>query len=122
MILVPDEKRQISYTAGLSDGGWCELAMSGIPGQALMILNEVVGVLRASDRRPADGMIVEKAVSVPLKLRKVRDTSIGPVARSREEKAGRKRPNFIQVLWPDADGYYPDQMEYDDINLPQELL
>jgi len=122
VIVTPESDGQASYTVGLAEAGWPELAMSGIPSRAIQIVNAVVETLRAGERRPSAGMTIAKAMSVELKLRAVESGRIGGAARMRAQSKGGADPEFLQILWPDADGYYPDEPEYDDVNLPQRLL
>lgn len=122
VIVTPDSPGEVSYTVGLADAGWPELAMSGIPSRSIEILNAVVSRLRGGELRPVAGMTVDKAMSVDLRLRAVDSTRIGGAARIRAEARGAAQPAFLQVTWPDADGYHPDEREYDDIHLPQALL
>lgn len=122
VIVIPDGEGQVSYTVGLAEAGWPELVMSGIPGHATLVLNGVVRVLRESERRPKAGMRIDKAISVPVRLRAVDGAGLAPIARKRAQRMGQAAPELLQVTWPDADGYHPGDRRYDDVNLPQALL
>ena len=113
-----------AYTVGLDQGGWPELVITGLAGQGVTVLNDLVLALRGKDRRPHDGIEVAGAVSVPLRLRTVNGGEAWlKVAADRVNRLRQgARPQVLQVVWPDADGNWPEECDYDDVNLPQPLL
>lgn len=126
-VLGNDQKQQHSYTVGLADAGWGELVVMGLDANtSQMILNNAVHWLRRQERRPDHGLTIPDAISVPLRLRRTDFATARPylaVAANRMERLhGGKAMDVRQVLWPDADGVFPDERGYDDKNLRQELI
>lgn len=128
MIMPGPDAPAFAYTVGLGDAGWPDMVLSGIHGdQSRMILNEAVSWLRHREIRPADGMLIEGAVSVPLRLRALDGVSGHAHARLAGERHVRLGLDFddfhvLQLLWPDRSGRFPDQPGYDGTGLPPQTL
>lgn len=118
----------ISYSVGLSEVGWPELVLTGLVGdQGILVVNAAVQALRSSEMRPRDGLVIQGAISVPLRLREV-DVEAGArhsgIASERHERMTGSRNGYgvLQLLWPDACGTFPDEDGYDGRGLPDQTL
>lgn len=117
-----------AYTAGLSEANWPEIIISGICGdQGNLIINEAITWLKKRDIRPTDGMLLEEAVNVPLKLRRINPQDAMRYARlavDRHIMKGGQPISFeaLQLLWPDILGKFPDEVVYSKSGLPPQNI
>jgi hypothetical protein len=130
VVSVPPSKDSpgVSYSVGLVDTGWPELVVTGLVGdQGILVVNAAVTALRKGERIPRDGLVVEGAISVPLRLRSI-DADSGrrmtSAASDRHARMGGRPEAYraMQLLWPDASGRFPDETGYDGRGLPDQVL
>jgi hypothetical protein len=112
-----------SYTVGLAARGLPELWIGGMsPQQAAAILNDLASVA-VDEGSFADGASLRGRAdwSMPMRIR-------GPVSPAAAEVgvARALQPKVDvgvqQVLWPDAEGVYPDEDGYNTLGFPQPVL
>lgn len=117
-----------TYSVGLTDQQWPEMVvMMNNPQIALTILNSTIYKLLGSERRPVDGMVVTEALTVPVRLRELSSTAVlghfkGALRRANNQGKPNEAVSGFQILWPDADGRFPDEDGYDYERFPQPLL
>lgn len=127
MVFGEDATSGFTYTVGLTEGGWPEIICMTLRETGQIILNQVVAKLRSEDRRPAYGMVVTEALNVPIHLieipKDIADEHLN-VARVRALKVGIPKDTVtgLQAVWPDTEGKYPWDADYDHKNCPQPLL
>lgn len=116
-----DNSPLFSYTVGLTAVGMPELFMSSIAvtqaHHAHHILNAVAEQAYAGYAF-SDDELVDAAHSVLFKIR-------GPVDAAEDIGVANSLYDdvvVLQVLWPDTDGRYPDQLGYNQDRFPQRLL
>lgn len=127
-ILGDDPENTFTYTVGLSDVHWPELIIFGIePNNALSIINSVVSHLRSTETRPTAGMVIDKALSVPVKLGAIPHDEVLEHFKVALRRANEKGSNDeaiagLQIVWPDTAGLFPGDDGYDSENFPQKVL
>ena len=98
-----------SYTAGLAERGWPELAVTGLErDQAAHLLNEIVKAYRTFDAVPVAGSEMHlEAYRRTFAMRTVGDAE--KAVRMAVPRARRRSVPIaaLQVLWPDPDGNLP---------------
>lgn len=116
------------YTVGLGDVGWPEIVLTGLyTDQGRATVNLVIDWLRRQDLRPADGMIVQDAVNIPLRFQGIDRADAYRFAKvAAERHIRKKRPHrefkIIQLMWPDRNGIFPDHDQYDGTDLPEQVV
>lgn len=117
-----------TYTVGMAEKGWPELILTSLhPKTGEMILVEVVKRLRHLNEVPEAGMIVEKALNVPIKLGAVSAIQIPKrfkIAMNRVNQLGLpdEAVTALQAIWPDTEGKFPGDPGYDRENFPQVIM
>jgi hypothetical protein len=103
----------ITYTAGLTEAGIAELAMTGLPHEpSAVLLNFLARVHLESEFSAGREVLMPNATT----LRLVDAPGvIGPIARSLYGA----RARFLQVLWPDPQGRYPTDRGWSQELVPQ---
>jgi hypothetical protein len=109
-VLGSKESPSFAYTIGLSDKGLPELLVAGLhPSKANYVLDLVGKGLIDQTFHGSDGETIDGVFTVPLKFRElhfqdVQNVMLGAIRYMADPK---KPMTFLQVLFPDANGYYP---------------
>ncbi len=105
------------YTAGLTDRGWPELIMYGVPGEyANGIINSLTEQCAARGRPPAVGEVFHEVANLPLKLGSFcveAHTSDVTQTLQRQLRVGGGMPEFLHCVVPDREGRFPLDAGYD---------
>lgn len=117
-----------TYTIGLSESQWPELIISGLDMQDReQLLQHIMSSFRKSDRRPEEGRMRLACCSLEFHVVPVNPDLVERHFRSilsRAERAGALGIplRVFQILWPDDDGLYPFDPDYNFKLCPQDLL
>lgn len=124
---IAEARPAYAYTVGLQSGGWGELVLTSLQEQeSFHLLNHVVARLRDLERAPFDGMVVDKALSVPVVLKALSDEAslrYLKAANFRSHRYGGPYPvDGFQVVLPDTEGKFPWDEDKDPNNFPFALF
>jgi len=109
-----DPEEWFAYTIGLSKTfGWSELICFGLDLQVMgNLLNDAVEECRTTKVEPSHGLTLRNVIQgFPAKLVH-NDTLADEYVNSAlwfARHEGVSRPTVLQLLWPDRDGYFPDE-------------
>lgn len=105
------------YTIGLQDAGWPELIIVGLgyPNSGIL-LNDVVAHYRKLERAPAAGDVLTELGNWPLAVAPCGSAAVGEYlcrAGYRAERRGMPAPTALQLIYPDREGRWPTDADYD---------
>lgn len=112
-----DANPPFSYTVGLTDQGWPEFILPGLnPKTATGVINDAVKRL-SEIGPPIEGMILDQVVrDYPVRLRPISDEQRDEymrVAMARQVRVHGPEPRALQIVYPDAEGRWPDDPKCD---------
>jgi hypothetical protein len=105
-----------TYTIGLTDMGWPELIIAGLPGHvAGSILNRVVDQCLEKFGEPVAGVVdLDEVANYPVRFQSISDAQRDEYMKwavARQERVHGPEPRALQVVFPDPDGRWPDDPE-----------
>jgi hypothetical protein len=106
------------YTTGLTDRGWPELVMYGLDAHSMHgVVKNVIDHCIVTDEAPRAGMQLNEILGsgLPLRLRGVLDGEFGITEEYYKLKAldgEAAEPEYLQVVWPDAEGTFPGERNF----------
>jgi hypothetical protein len=113
-MVFPNEETNVPwlvYTIGMETHGLPNMLIFGIDGNsALHILNDIASMARAGKIQLKDGQIVSEAANMPVLISEPdqsKASMFGHMAQDYAEEHGRST-TFVQVIFPDKDGFYPN--------------
>ena len=106
-----------AYTVGLTEAGWPELVVQGLPAEYTeIILNDLVGRCRKREKPPERGEIFHEICNCPVTLGTVDEEyieeNLGMSARRAASK-GLFELRALQLIFPDKTGKFPREAGYD---------
>ena len=115
------EEYPFAYSVGHAEKGNPELMLTSLGGDtATYLVNAAAGMLKKIGWSAPDGGTVW--------LERVQIRFISAPGFEQEARVARRRAEdkdteirFIQVLWPDEKGRFPDEEDYDHVNFPQPI-
>ena len=111
-----------AYSIGHADKGNPELMLTSLGGEtATYLVNAAAKALeeRGWTADPDERIALER-VSIRILPADGFETEAGE-ARSRAEEKGIEDLRFLQILWPDTEGRFPDEQDYDHDTFPQPI-
>ena len=111
-----------SYSVGHAEKDHPELMLTSLGGDtATYLINTVADELEKRGWEWSEDDLIElEQVKIRLMLAENFDAKT-PIATRRAEAKGAKSLRFLQILWPDPAGKFPDESEYDKENFPQPI-
>ena len=111
-----------AYSIGHADKGRPELMLTSLGGEtATYLVNAVAKALEEREwKTDPDERIALERVSIRMLPADGFEAEAGG-ARSRAEEKGIEDLRFLQILWPDAGGRFPDEEDYDHETFPQPI-
>lgn len=113
-----------AYTIGLTDAGLPELIISwpGQPGMARDLLNNAAGGHLKDEIQ--HGQILDYVANIPSRAIAA-DPHKAEIQQAynyvNDPDRVRDKIRLIQILWPDANGRFPDEDGYNFVDFPQEM-
>lgn len=110
-----------SYSAGMSGHLLPDLLMMGLPPDTSHhLINTIAQRLMSGELVAADGLIVTEVANMPLRLKSLPAAGVSHIMLSalRHAALNSKRnpdftPQFMQVVYPDREGRFPDNPDCD---------
>lgn len=111
-----------AYSIGHADKGNPELMLTSLGGEtATYLVNAVAKALEERGwKTDPDERIALERVSIRILPAEGFEVEAGG-ARSRAEEKEIEDLRFLQILWPDAEGRFPDEEDYDHETFPQPI-